>query len=179
MSSIVAQGPLHPAKRVEEIRQVCRARGLPFTLQRRAIIEALLQDTYHPTADQIYDAIRVRVPGLSRTTVYRTLETLVRLGLAGKVCHPGAAARYDAKTQRHHHLVCLQCGKMVDLEDTSLDTIPLPAPGYLEFDIADYSIQFRGICRDCRANLSEAGRAGHGGSGRGRRTKSRKKSRKT
>jgi Fur family peroxide stress response transcriptional regulator len=179
MSSIVAQGPLHPAKRVEEIRQVCRARGLPFTLQRRAIIEALLQDTYHPTADQIYGAIRVRVPGLSRTTVYRALETLVRLGLARKVCHPGAAARYDAKTQRHHHLVCLQCGKMVDLEDASLDTIPLPAPGYLGFDIADYSIQFRGICRDCRANLSKAGRAGLRDARRGRRARSRKERRKT
>jgi Fur family peroxide stress response transcriptional regulator len=179
MSSIVAQRPLHPAKRVEEIRQVCRARGLPFTLQRRTIIEALLQDAYHPTADQIYDAIRARVPGLSRPTVYRTLETLVRLGLAHKVCHPGAAARYDSKTQRHHHLVCVQCGKMVDLEDASLDGIPLPASGYLGFDIADYSIQFRGICRDCRARLSKAGRAGLRGSGRGRRRKSRKKSRKT
>jgi Fur family peroxide stress response transcriptional regulator len=160
---------------MEEIRQVCRARGLPFTLQRRAIIEALLQDAYHPTADQIYDAIRAHVPGLSRPTVYRTLETLVRLGLACKVCHPGAAARYDAKTQRHHHLVCLQCVKMVDLEDASLDSIPLPAPGYLGFDIADYCIQFRGICRDCRSNLSKAGRAGLRGAGRGRRTKSKKK----
>jgi Fur family peroxide stress response transcriptional regulator len=174
----VTQGPRHAAKRTEEIRQVCRARGLPFTLQRRAIIEALLQNAYHPTADQIYDAIGARVPGLSRPTVYRTLETLVRLGLAGKVCHPGAAARYDAKTQRHHHLVCLQCGKMVDLDDASLDTIPLPAPGYLGFDIADYSIQFRGICRDCRANLPKAGHAGLRGAGRSRGTKSRKESRK-
>jgi Fur family peroxide stress response transcriptional regulator len=179
MSSIVAQGPLHPAKRVEEIRQVCRARGLPFTLQRRAITRALLRHTNHPTADQIYQYIRTRVPGLSRPTVYRTLETLVRIGVARKVCHPGAAARYDAKTQRHHHLVCLQCGKMVDLEDASLDTIPLPVPGYLGFDIADYSIQFRGMCRDCRADLSRGRRAGLRDARRGRRARSRKERRKT
>jgi Fur family peroxide stress response transcriptional regulator len=175
----VAQGPLYPAKRVEEIRQIYRARGLPFTLQRRAITRALLRHTNHPTADQIYEYIRTRVPGLSRPTVYRTLETLVRIGVARKVCHPEAAARYDAKTQRHHHLVCLQCGKMVDLEDASLDTIPLPVPGYLGFDIADYSIQFRGMCRDCRADLSRGRRAGLRDARRGRRARSRKERRKT
>lgn len=179
MSSIVAQGPLHPAKRVEEIRQVCRARGLPLTIQRRAIIETLLHHTNHPTADQIHDNIRKRVPGLSRATVYRTLETLVRLGVACKVCHPGAAARYDSKTQRHHHLVCLQCGKMIDLEDPKLDSIPLPVPGYLGFDIADYSIQFRGTCNDCGKELSRTRRAAARGSRRGRRARSRKERRKT
>jgi hypothetical protein len=69
------------------------------------------------------------------------------------VCHPGAATRYEVKTHRHHHLVCLNCEKMLDLEDPSLDGLPLPSESS-GFQIGDYSIQFRGFCSDCARKLS-------------------------
>jgi Fe2+ or Zn2+ uptake regulation protein len=76
------------------------------------------------------------------------LETLVRLGLIGKVSHPGAAVRYDPITERHHHLVCLSCDRVEDLDRDV--KVALPKNGRDGFEISDYSIYFRGLCRDCR-----------------------------
>src|SRR5512142_935165 len=87
-----------------ELQEACRRRGLAVTIQRRAVFAELALRRDHPTADQIYDAVRGSLPGLSRTTVYRVLETLVEVGLARKVHHAGGAARFDPMTGRHHHL---------------------------------------------------------------------------
>lgn len=132
-----------------QVEQLCRSYGLPLTVQRRAVLEALAPRTDHPTADQLYEQVRERIPEISRTTVYRVLETFVRIGVARQVCHPGAVARYEVQRERHHHLVCLQCGRMVDLEDPRLDQVPLPKARARGFHITDYSIQFRGTCKGC------------------------------
>jgi Fe2+ or Zn2+ uptake regulation protein len=83
--------------------------------------------------------------------VYRVLETLVQTGVIAKACHPGAAARYDALMRRHHHLVCLHCEKVMDLEDARYDALPMPQIKAGKFEITDYCVHFRGICADCRA----------------------------
>jgi len=139
--------------------QICRSHSLPLTVQRRRVIETLIQRTDHPTADQIYDEVRERLHEMSRTTVYRVLETLVRIGVGRKVCHPGAAARYEILRQRHHHLVCLVCGRMTDFEDPRLDEIPLPEPAGHGYDVTDYTIQFRGTCAKCARKPAGGGRA--------------------
>ena len=74
-----------------------------MTVQRRAILETLAGHEDHPTADQVFEGVASRLPGLSRTTVYRVLETLVELGVIHKANHLGSAARYDPNTERHHH----------------------------------------------------------------------------
>ena len=127
---------------------------MPLTVQRRLILEALLRREDHPTVDRIFEDVRKRVPGVSRTTVYRVLETLVKVGVARKVCHPQATARFETKTERHDHLVCLRCEKVVDLEDSSLHRVPLPDARLHGFDIEDYSIYFRGICSGCTRKSS-------------------------
>lgn len=134
---------------LEEAEQICRRHGLPLTVQRRIILEALAPRTDHPTADQILVDVRARAPEISRTTVYRVLEALVRVEVARKVCHPGAAARYEIVRDRHHHLVCLACGRMTDFEDPRLDQLPLPDSKAYGFELTDYSIQFRGTCASC------------------------------
>ena len=137
----------------QKLEDICRQHALPLTIQRRLILQALSRRTDHPTADQIFDDIRKEMGEMSRTTVYRVLETLVRVGLARKVCHPGAASRYEIKTGRHHHLVCLDCQAIVDLNDPSLDRLPLPETRS-GFQVQDYSIQFRGLCSNCAAKRS-------------------------
>jgi Fur family peroxide stress response transcriptional regulator len=130
---------------------VCREQGVPLTVQRRAVFEVILGRDDHPTADQICDQVRRSQPNISRTTVYRILDTFVRVGLVTRICHPGSAARFDPKTHQHHHLVCLQCEKIVDLEDERLNGIAWPDVRRHAFRIEDYHIHFRGICSDCRA----------------------------
>jgi len=142
-------------KRLEEFERLCHQQGLPLTVQRRVILEALFDREDHPTADQIFDDVKSRLPGLSRTTVYRVLETLVRVGVASKASHLGAAARFDPNTDHHHHLVCLHCDKVVDLNDPALNALPLPDAHRTGFEITDYSIHFRGTCSDCQRKMAK------------------------
>jgi len=127
----------------------CRRRGLALTVQRHAVFEELAVRRDHPTADQVYEAVRDRLPGLSRTTVYRVLETLVEAGLARKVQHVDAVVRFDPVTERHHHLVCERCGRLVDLDDAQVQRVALPSVGKTGFRIKDYSISFVGLCATC------------------------------
>ena len=125
----------------------CRGSGLAMTVQRRAVLEALAGRHDHPTADQIYDAVRRRVPGLSRTTVYRVLDTFLRIGIARRVSQPGAAVRFEARTDEHHHLVCRRCGL---IEDVDLPPLPRLLRPRTAFQITDWQVQFSGYCPDCR-----------------------------
>jgi Fur family peroxide stress response transcriptional regulator len=127
-----------------------RQSGLAVTTQRRAVFEAIQDRTDHPTAEQLYRAVRDLLPQVSRMTVHRILGTFVSLGLVARTCHPGSSARFDPKLHQHHHLVCLSCGRIVDVEDARLNRIPWPAIKAQEFQIQDYNIHFRGRCGECR-----------------------------
>lgn len=144
-------GTDHENELVLRFERLCRERGLALTIQRRTIFAALLGRRDHPTADQVYEAVRPRLAGVSRTTVYRVLETLVQAGVITKACHPGAATRYDPLTRRHHHLVCLRCEKIVDIDDPGLDALPIPSVPGEAFEITDYCVHFRGLCAQCRS----------------------------
>ncbi len=144
-------------EKMKGFEELCREQGVPLTVQRRAILESLAQREDHPTADQVYEKVSPSLPGLSRTTVYRVLETLVGLGVIHKANHLGSAARYDPNTERHHHLTCLSCHRVVDVEDDKLKRVDLPKARAQGFEITDYSVHFKGTCPDCAAKL-KAGR---------------------
>lgn len=127
----------------------CRRNGLSLTVQRHAILENLSSRKDHPTADLIYAAIQNRVAGVSRTTVYRVLETFVRLGLAQKISHPGAKARFDADTSRHHHAACIECEKIIDIHSSVLPDIDLSHADLKGFEVFDCSVVAVGLCIDC------------------------------
>jgi Fe2+ or Zn2+ uptake regulation protein len=137
-------------RRLADLEDRCHDAGLPVTIQRRVILEALLGLDTHPTADQVHTEVARRRPGISRTTVYRTLETLVRSGLITRVCHPGSAVRYDMRTEIHHHLICLHCDEVIDIQDERLDRIPLPDTSAFAFDVSEHRVQLRGKCKRCR-----------------------------
>src|ERR1035438_8315700 len=135
--------------KMSRFEQLCRQHGIPLTVQRRIILESIAVREDHPTADQVFEGVSNKLPGLSRTTVYRVLETLVNMGVVHKAQHLGSAARYDPNTERHHHLTCLSCHKVVDMEDEILDQIRILKSASKEFEITDYSVHFKGYCADC------------------------------
>jgi Fur family peroxide stress response transcriptional regulator len=138
-------------QRLNDFRRLCREGGVPFTEQRRAILEAMLDLDDHPTADRVHAAVARRRPGISRSTVYRALEGLAEMGVITKVCHPGRAVRYDRRTELHHHLVCLRCDAVIDITDPRLDALPVPDTRPWGFEVEDLRVQLRGTCQRCRA----------------------------
>jgi Fur family peroxide stress response transcriptional regulator len=138
------------SSKVKLMEERCRKNRLSLTVQRRTILENLSSRTDHPTADQIYAAIQDRISGVSRTTVYRVLETFVQLGLAKKISNPEAKARFDANTSRHNHAACVACEKVVDIDAALLPDIDLHDAELDGFDVFDCSIVAVGLCKDCR-----------------------------
>jgi Fe2+ or Zn2+ uptake regulation protein len=138
------------AGKLQEFRKLCRERGLSFTAQRRAILEAVLDRDTHPRADDIHAVLSRRKLRVSRATVFRTLESLARLGIIAKAAHPGSAVRYDGRTDLHHHLVCTGCDRVIDLSDARLDKVPVPDTRRFGFVVSDFQVQLRGTCRECR-----------------------------
>ena len=144
------------AEKLATLEAACRAQGLPLTVQRRTILEVLAGRTDHPSADQVYAAVRARLPGVSRTTVYRVLDAFVRLGVAVKTPHVGGTVRFDPCTERHHHLVCTACERVIDVRIPALDDLAVPDARRLGFTIDDFSLHVRGLCATCRGRRGAA-----------------------
>lgn len=136
-------------KRMDRFLAAHREGGLPVTPQRQAVFAAIVERSDHPTAEQLYREVRQRLPQISRMTVHRILGAFVSLGLVARTCHPGSAARFDPKLGQHHHLVCMDCGRIIDVEDRRLNHLPWPEVKPGEFQIQDYHIHFRGRCARC------------------------------
>ncbi|MFV2006465.1 MAG: Fur family transcriptional regulator [Longimicrobiales bacterium] len=136
------------------LRAALEANGHRFTEQRAAIYRFLAHTTSHPTADEVFLNVRSDVPGISLATVYKSLETLVGCGLATRLSYSDGSARYDGRTDPHHHTRCLACGSVSD--------IPGHLPhGYLRdlhagsgsFHVMGYRLELTGYCLACAPAL--------------------------
>lgn len=90
--------------------------GWRFTRQRSAVFDYLRAVDSHPTAEDVYLAVRERIPNISLATVYKALEALVDSGLATKLMYADGAARYDHRCDAHYHLHCTRTGQVRDLD---------------------------------------------------------------
>ncbi|WP_432822301.1 Fur family transcriptional regulator [Trichloromonas sp.] len=135
--------------KLRELSQGCRINGLPVTPQRQAVLEALAGRNDHPSADELFDEVKKQLKGISRTTVYRVLETLVRIGVVQKIGTEQARARFDADTRRHHHILCMGCGKLSDLVGVNIAELMPERPDVDGFRLFNYSVQFTGLCSEC------------------------------
>lgn len=133
---------------IRSVGQACRRAGLRLTPQRLAVYRALLDSSDHPSPETLYARVKPTMPSLSLATIYKTLETLVRAGLALEVPVTGNAKRYDANTDRHHHLLCTRCNAVRDHYDATLDRVTPPAhlPGFTAHTV---SVQIHGLCDAC------------------------------
>jgi len=136
---------------VERFEAVCRERGVPMTIQRRVVFEALLDSKDHPTVDDLYRRVSRHAPGISQATVYRVLELLEDSGLAAKINHPGSASRYDSVADNHPHLLCVECQRVVDVRNVQAQVPSLSPEEAHGFEIRGCSIVYEGVCPDCRS----------------------------
>lgn len=131
----------------EAIRRSLQGSGLRCTPQRYAVMAFLMGHAGHPTAAEIFEAVNRVDPRSSRATTYNNLRDLVKAGLVREVAVEGRAARFDAKSLRHHHFICDRCG---DVEDVDWYDVPRPASGALGKRILrECQLIFRGLCTKC------------------------------
>ncbi len=131
-----------------------RDHGLQVTYQRLAIYQALYFTKEHPSAELIYQQVKKRFPMISLGTVYKTLEKFFEVGLIQKVSPITEVARYDAVTNPHHHMVCLDCQSIQDADDVIGDQkIALPEKN--GFHVVRQQVVLQGYCPHCKPNNRE------------------------
>jgi Fe2+ or Zn2+ uptake regulation protein len=126
-----------------------RDRGWRLTAQRRVIAEVMTGEHIHLAADEVLERARQSLPEVSLATVYNTLNELVSLGELVELPHADGRKRYDPNVvDRHHHLVCIDCGQMLDVD---LDDPALPADQRHGFELLGVEVTFRALCPGCTA----------------------------
>jgi Fur family peroxide stress response transcriptional regulator len=141
----------YAAGRMAEFAERCHRGGLAVTPQRLAIIRALLAAADHPRAEAIYAAVRREHPHISLATVHRTLETLCRIGEARKVTALHDSARYDGNTAPHHHVVCIRCRRIHDIEIPGIERLLDGRRELGEFRLLGCALEVHALCADCQA----------------------------
>jgi len=137
-----------------------RGCGYRLTVPRQVILDVLCKTSKHLSAEDVYMAVHKIYPNVGLTTVYRTLELLVQMGLVFKFDFGDGRARYELSegpkgARHHHHLVCKSCGRVIDYTDFIDEEVELfnqvekELSKKFKFKITDHLIQFYGICDKC------------------------------
>ena len=122
-----------------------------LTTQRQILVEELRKVTMHPTADELYDMVRQRLPRFGLATVYRNLELLSECGIIKKLKAGGKQIRFDGNTNPHYHIRCRTCGRVDDMLIPRLEDLDAQAADCCSYTILGHQIEFSGICADCNA----------------------------
>ncbi len=129
----------------------------PFimTEQRRVILDELQRLGSHPTADELYESVRKRLPSISLGTVYRNLEMLSEAGMIQKLEISGSQKRFDGVTGNHYHVRCLKCGRVDDIEAGPVVDIDKVVKSVHGYQIVSHRLEFVGVCPRCRTETHE------------------------
>lgn len=122
---------------------------LRMTNQREVILQELTGSCGHLTADELYDLVRKRVPRISLATVYRNLEILSERGVITKLELSSRQNRYDADTSLHHHIYCVKCYRIDNLEGYTSKVSMMEVAIHGQYVITGYRLDVSGICPAC------------------------------
>ena len=139
---------------MEQIVSSLRDKGFRITPQRIAIVDYLLKTEDHPSADLIHKVIKKRYPMVSLSTIYKTLDLLKEKKLVNEMDVDGKA-RFDAHTDEHINLVCMNCGKIDDIDEDSLREIQVKAARKSKYLILKSSFELSGYCSDCKSKFQD------------------------
>lgn len=125
------------------------------TRQRSIILEELQAVTSHPTADDLYQMVRKRLPRVSLGTIYRNLDLLCAQGRILRLEAAGHQMRFDATTAEHQHIRCVECGRVADVR---LNQTPLPlqeVAALTQYKVLRQRVNFDGVCPECCGSHDE------------------------
>ena len=126
-----------------------KEKNLRMTTQRKVILEELRKLNTHPSADEIYEVVRLRLPRISLGTVYRNLEVLSELGEIQKLELSGSLKRFDWNTNKHYHIRCIRCDRVEDAPVAPLNRLEDELYDATVFEIIGHNLEFTGLCPEC------------------------------
>ena len=126
-----------------------------LTTQRQIILEELAKVKTHPTASELYDMVRKRLPRIGLGTVYRNLELMAENGMILKLEVGGTQKRFDATTETHYHIRCSGCGKVDDIDTPVMDELVREAAESTAYEILGHHVEFSGLCPSCQNKSSK------------------------
>lgn len=124
--------------------------GIRITPQRHAVLEYLVEFKNHPTADEIYKALEGRFPNMSVATVYNNLRVFKETRLIKELTYGDSSSRFDFTTGEHYHVICEECGKIVDFDFQGLEAVEENAENRTEFFITHHRMELYGFCPECK-----------------------------
>lgn len=143
------------SKDFDILKEELKKKGYKLTPQRRSIVDTIIENEgKHLTAEEIYDEVKKKCPEIGLATVYRTILLLEEMKVIYKLDLNDGCSRYelahDHETHRHHHLVCNNCGKVIEVEDDLLEDLEVEIETKYGFKILDHAVKFFGLCTDCK-----------------------------
>ncbi len=136
-------------QQLEEIVSSLRKGGFRITPQRIAIVDYVMKSDEHPSAEQVHRFVQKKYPMVSLSTVYKTLDLLREKRLVNEIEVKGQS-RFDANTGQHVNLVCVNCGKIEDLDEESIKEIQRRVARRSKYMIIRGSFDFYGYCSSCK-----------------------------
>lgn len=141
--------------RIERIKKLLHTAGYKLTPQREATVRVLLEhEEDHLSAEDVYLLVKEKSPEIGLATVYRTLELLTELKIVDKINFGDGVSRYDLRqegaTHFHHHLVCIECGSVAEIQEDLLEDVEAIVERDWKFKIKDHRLTFHGICYRCQ-----------------------------
>ena len=148
-------------------RKYMRDRNLPLTHQRQAIASALFFSDEHLSAEGIESALRDDGVRVGKATIYRTLDLLVRAALIAEHDFGDGFKRYEARgvTSHHEHLICLECGKVVEFSSERVERMNALIADEHAFRHHHHRLAIYGVCHACQDSAAVTLEAGSGGRG--------------
>jgi len=146
-------------KNLKELREICRSQGLRLTHQRLEVFRELLSTPGHPSAEDVCQRVRRRLPSISLDTVYRTIYTFERCGVVKRLSALDERIRFDSNLEPHHHLVCVRCRQIEDFYWPDFAAMEKPEEVEMWGEIHTEHVELRGLCKNCRTDpVSPAGK---------------------
>ena len=122
-----------------------------LTNQKQIILEYLRSVRTHPTAEEVYEAVRKKLPRISLATVYRNLENFAENGTILEI--KGEIKRFDGDISEHQHFICEDCGKVFDIFERNFPWQKLERKIKRIGQAKNYDIYIYGLCKKCQRNL--------------------------
>ena len=136
--------------RVQDFVKQCRSARMRVTPQRLLIFRALLRDESHPSPDRLFRRIKRSHPTISHATVYTALEAFARRGMIARLTPLHETVRFDPITKPHHHVVCIRCKEVSNLDSPEFDSLTIPEHVRRRNIVLGHSVYVNVLCPACR-----------------------------